>query len=97
MGSILYPELKFFIGREHVEDEHRLGRPSTSKTDENIECVNTLVRSDRRLTLRTLSEQLNLNTFTIHKILTENLHMREICDKMVPKNLTLEQKDNRKN
>lgn len=62
----------FLEGREHVEDEHRSGRPSTSKTDENIERVNTLVRSDRRLTLRMLSEQLNLNRFTVHQILTEH-------------------------
>lgn len=26
----------FLEGREHVEDEHRSGKPSTSKTDENI-------------------------------------------------------------
>ena len=72
----------FLEGREHVEDEHRSGRPSTSTTDENIERVNTLVRSDRRLTLRMLSEQLNLNRFTVHQILTEHLHMRKVCAKM---------------
>jgi HTH domain in Mos1 transposase len=49
----------FLEGREHVEDEHRSGRLSTSKTDENIERVNTLVRSDCRLTVRMLSEELN--------------------------------------
>ncbi|GFU66188.1 protein GVQW3 [Trichonephila clavipes] len=51
----------FLEGRKHIEDEHHSGRPSTSKTDANIERVNTVLRSDRRLALRMLSEQLNLN------------------------------------
>jgi len=68
----------FLEGRERVEDEDRLGRPLTSKTEENIERVNTLLRSDRRLTLRMLSEQSNLNRFTVHQILTEHLNMRKV-------------------
>jgi len=40
----------FLEGREQVEDEPREGRTSTSKTDDNVERVRSLVRSDRRLT-----------------------------------------------
>ena len=40
----------FLEGREQVEDEPRAGRPSTSKTEDNVERVRSLVRSDRRLT-----------------------------------------------
>jgi len=54
------------------------------------------VRSDRRLTLRMISSVLNLNQFTIHQILTQDLEMRKVCTKMVPKNLTTEQKANRR-
>ena len=78
-----------------MEDEPRAGRPSTSKTD-NVERVRFLVMSDHRLTLRMISSELNLNWFTIHKILTQDLDMRNGCTKMVPKNLTTEQKDNRR-
>ena len=52
----------FLEGREQVEDERRAGRPSTSKTDDNVERVRSLVRSDRRLTLRMISSELNFNT-----------------------------------
>jgi len=39
---------KYFLeGREQVEDEPRAGRPSTSKMDNNMERVRSLVRSDR--------------------------------------------------
>ena len=86
----------FSEGRDQVEDEPRAGRPSTSKTDDNVERVRSLVRSDRRLTLRMISSELILNLFTVHKILTQDLEMRKVCAKMVPKNLTTEQKANRR-
>jgi hypothetical protein len=41
----------FSEGREQVDDEARAGRPSTSETDDNVERVRSLVRSDRRLML----------------------------------------------
>ena len=56
----------FSEGREQAEDEPRAGRPSTSKTDDNVERVRSLVRSDRRLTLRMNRSELNLNRFTVH-------------------------------
>ena len=43
---------RFKEGRQEVEDDHRSGRPSTSKTHENVERVRQKVRSDRRLTVR---------------------------------------------
>ena len=42
--------------------------------------------------MRKISSELNLNRFTI---LTKDLDMRKVCAKMVPKNLTTEQKANR--
>jgi len=41
-----------------------------------------------------ISSDLNLNEFTVHQILTQDLDMRKVCAKMVPKNLTTEQKAN---
>ena len=97
MENIHYPGHKSFLeGREQVEDEPRAGRTSTSKTDGNVERVRSLVRSDRRLTLRMISGELNLNRFTVHQILTQVLNMRKACAKMVPQNLTTEQKANRR-
>ncbi|GFX71604.1 protein GVQW3 [Trichonephila clavipes] len=78
----------FSEGRESIEDESRSGRPSVSKTAENIVRVRDLVRSDRHLTVRMIGEELNLNHTTVHQILTNELKMRKICAKMVPKNLS---------
>jgi len=38
-----------------------------------------------------ISSVLNLNRFTVHQILTQDLDIRNVCAKMVPKNLTTEQ------
>ncbi|GFX21018.1 HTH_48 domain-containing protein [Trichonephila clavipes] len=73
---------------ESIEDEPRSGRPSVYKTAENVVRVQDPVRSDRRLTVRMIAEELNLNHITVHQILTSELKMRKICTKMIPKNLS---------
>ena len=66
----------FSEGRESIKDEPRSGRP-TSKTDNNVDKVRALVRSDRRLTVRMIASDLNLNHTTVHQILTQELTMRK--------------------
>ncbi|GFX18950.1 protein GVQW3 [Trichonephila clavipes] len=79
----------FSEGRESIEDEPRSERPSVSETAENVVRLRDLVRSDRRLTVRMIGEELNLNHTTVHQILTNELKMRKISlRKMVPKNLS---------
>jgi predicted transcriptional regulator len=51
------------------------------------------VREIRRLTARGIAEQVNIDRKTVRKILTEDLHMRKVCAKMTPKELTKEQKN----
>ena len=71
--------------RECVKDEPRSGTPHTSKTDENMTKVRALVKYDRRLTVRVIGSEFNLNHRTAHDILTEELSMQKICAKLVPK------------
>ena len=52
---------RFQDDREDVEDDSRLGRPSTSKTDDNIETIGNLVRSDRRLSIRAIAETVGID------------------------------------
>ena len=67
------------VDRERVEDELRCGRPCTSKMEENLTEVRTLVKSDRRLTVRMICGELNLFHQTVHDILTEESGMQKIC------------------
>ena len=85
----------FAEGRESVTDEERSGRPATSRTEENIANVLQIVCANRRLTVRSIAEQVNIDKETVRKILTEDLGMRKLCAKMVPKELTEEQKQRR--
>lgn len=88
---------RFQDGHESVEDDPRSGRPQTSKTDENIEKVGAMIRSDRRLTLRLMADKLKIDKECVRQILHENFNMSKVCAKMVPKNLSDEQKEVRKN
>jgi len=47
------------------------------------------------LTVRSIAEQVNIDRETVRKILTEDLDMRKVCAKMVPKELTEEQMQRR--
>jgi len=85
----------FSEGRESVTDEERSGWPATSRTEENIAKVRQIVHENRRLTVRSIGEQVNIDSETVRKILTEDLDMKKVCAKMVPKELTEEQKQRR--
>jgi predicted transcriptional regulator len=78
-----------------MEDDERPGHPLTMETDENVDRVRTLVRNDCRLSIRMIAEGLNVDKETVRQILTENLKMKNVCAKMVPKNLSKDQKLNR--
>ena len=82
----------FSEGRESVTDEEGSGQPATNKTEEKIAEVHQIVRENLRMTVRSIAEQVNIDTETVRKILTEDLDMRKVCAKMVPKELTEEQK-----
>ena len=64
---------RFTEEREEVEDDHRSGRPSTSKTDENVEGVRQNVWSDHRLTVRMIADELGMNSERVWRIITEDL------------------------
>ena len=85
----------FKEGRENVENDPRSGRPTSSTNDENVEVVRTVMAKDRRLSVRMIAEETGLDKSAVHTILTDHLHMRKICAKLVPKNLSVEQKANR--
>lgn len=55
--------------REDFKDEARLGQPSTSCIEDNIERVRSFVLSDCGFTVRMIVDQLNLEKSSIHTIL----------------------------
>lgn len=86
---------RFKDGRQHVEDDDRSGRPSTSRTDDNVTRVRDLLNTDRRLSTRLVADELGLSQSTVWRIVTDDLQMRKVCAKLVPKILSPEQKERR--
>ena len=64
---------RFRDGREDVNDDVRSGRPSTARTDENVESVHRLLTEDCRTTLQMIADRLNIGKETVCRIVTEDL------------------------
>ncbi|KAJ8958285.1 hypothetical protein NQ318_017431 [Aromia moschata] len=58
----------FAEGRENVNDENRAGRSSTSSSDDNVKRVRDLLNTDRRLSVRFISETLDITKTIVHEI-----------------------------
>ncbi|UYV71021.1 hypothetical protein LAZ67_8001448 [Cordylochernes scorpioides] len=86
---------EFKNGRESVEDMERSGRPSTSRVEETVAKVKEPLDSDRPLYLKMIADEVSVNKFTVRQIVTQDLMMRKVCAKLVPRVLTAEQKQRR--
>ncbi|UYV65187.1 hypothetical protein LAZ67_3003503 [Cordylochernes scorpioides] len=82
----------FSEGREDVNDEEGAGRPSTSTTDEKINEVEKIILANRRITVREVAEDLNISIGSCHSIFINDLGMRRVAAKFVPKLLNCDQK-----
>jgi len=78
-----------------VDSDPRSGRPSTSKTAENVERVRSAINKNRRLTVRELEEDFGISKNIVNRILTEDLEMYRVIAKFVPRVLTEDQKNSR--
>jgi hypothetical protein len=69
---------RFKEWREDVNDDPKSGQQKTQRTDANVDRVRTWVRSDRRVSVRVIAEELNMNRETVQQIVKEGLGMRKI-------------------
>ncbi|GFX59504.1 protein GVQW3 [Trichonephila clavipes] len=82
----------FKEGQEEVADEPRSGRPTTDRTEENVDRVREILRTNHRLIIQQIADTLHMSTFVVHGIVTEDLQMRKVCVKLVPKVLMQDKK-----
>ena len=83
---------RFRSGRESVEDDERSSRPSTAKTDENINKIIGWMTVSRKWTIREIAEKLNIAYRSAQDILVDDLGLRRVAAKLVPKDLNFMQK-----
>ncbi|XP_064077698.1 protein GVQW3-like [Macrobrachium nipponense] len=83
---------RFEDGQTSVESKPRSGRPSSSRNEEFVENVRRIVEDDRRITINEITEEVGISTGSVHTILMEDLAMRRVSAKFVPKLLVEQQK-----
>ena len=76
---------QFRSGRTSIDDDERSGRPVSSSAPEMIERVRQIIREDRHRTIDEVSMLVGIIHGTCHKILTEDLKMRRVASKFVPR------------
>ena len=86
---------RFKDGRKSVDDDDHSGRPSTSTIPENITKVREAILADRRQIIHDVCETVGLSYGTVQRILADNLNMRRICARFVPRLLSDDQKAHR--
>ena len=85
----------FKAGRTSIDDDERSGRPVSSSTPEMIERVHQTIHEDRCHTTDEISMLVGISHRTCHKILTEDLKMRCVASKFVPRLPSVDQKQQR--
>jgi transposase len=77
--------------QELLDDDQHSRRPSTFRTKEMIEKVRQLIQSDRKMTIGELEHEVGVSHRSIHAILSNDMKMRCVSAKIVPRQLTMDQ------
>ena len=85
----------FRFGRVTVKNEKPSGRPKTVTDEKAVEDVRSMVMKDRRLTVKFIGETLGISPSRVWSIITNDLCMKKVAARWVPKLLTEEQKKER--
>jgi hypothetical protein len=80
---------RFREGRESVKDDEHSGRLTTSRTDDNIATIDKMVKEDRNVTSRLISNTLGIPKIVVLRILREYLKKRKFPGAFGSKNSTV--------
>ena len=82
---------RFEDGRENLLDDERSGRPIT-KTLSHVAAIKELLDRDRRITIRDIVDRTDCSYGAVSMIIHDQLNMRRVCARWIPKMLNDEQK-----
>ena len=94
-ASVLEWHKRFKEGREPVRDDERCGRSKEVRTPELIGQIKNFIDKDCRVSIESIYAQFDASVGTVHTIIREELKMRKICAKFVPRVLREDQKERR--
>ena len=81
---------RFREGWRSIEDNERSGRPISKHSEQAVEEVRALLKEDRRYTLKDLALATGFSVWKMHQIVHEDLGMRRVCARWIPRLLTAE-------
>ena len=82
---------RFTNGRENLNDNARTGRPKSVSRCVKQNIVD-LLAIDRRVTIREIARDVGASLNTVHRILREDLGMRKVSARWVPRLLSADDK-----
>jgi len=83
---------EFKHGPTSLEDDPCEGRPKSATTSEIIEQVHDMVLDDRRMKVREIAETIGISKERVGYTLHEELDMKKLCARWLPRMLTADQK-----
>ena len=86
---------EFRMGYTSINDGKRSGRPSDARSQENINRVEKLINSDRRVNIHHIGRTLGLSYGTVQRIIHDDLKLKKLSARWVPRMLTKAQKKRR--
>ena len=92
-ASVFEWHKRFKEGGESVSDDERCGRSKEVRTLELIGQIKNFMDKDRCVSIETIIAQFDVSVGTVHIIIREELKMRKICAKFVPRVLREDQKE----
>ena len=77
---------KFQDGFTNFKDGSRPGQPKTvvTKLNANIAAATGLIKRDTKLTVKNIAHNIGIPSGSAHKILTQQLKVRECCARYAP-------------
>ena len=94
-ASVFEWHKRFKEGRESVGDVERCRRSKEVRRPELIGQIKNFMDKDCRVSIETISAQFDASVSTVYTIISEELKMRKICAKFVPRVLRKDQKERR--
>ena len=95
-ASVFEWHKRFKEGRESVRDDGRCdGGSKEVRIPKLIGQIKNFMEKDRPVSIETISAQFDVSVGTVHTIFHEELRMRKICAKFVPRVLREDQKERR--
>lgn len=86
---------EFKMGNSSVEDAPRTGRPTSARSDQFIAAVRQAIQWYPKISTRAISDNIGISHESVRKILSEDLDMKKMNCRWIPKILTEAEKRQR--